>query len=190
MQVAAADYQHAAAERGRHESLDLGDVGFVEGIRLVGKYDDVGAAFDGFLERGRGIALAGGGVDVVVTEHPEHVVRVGVAVEGHPRLLPYRAEDAQSQLAPYAERGLDAADAERDLLGQPGGGSLATQHAAQAQDRFNRAGNSARIGREDGDAGGAQLLDVFATVLLGIGDDQLGLKLYDGVDVRVLGAAD
>jgi len=50
MQVAPADYQHATAERGRQERLQLGDPPLfsflVECIGLVGKYHDIGTELD------------------------------------------------------------------------------------------------------------------------------------------------
>src|ERR1700689_1483689 len=110
MQVASADYQQAATKRGWQKSLQLGDVGLVELVGLVGKDHDIGTAFDRFLERRGRIALARRRVDVVVAEHPQHVMRVRVGVERHPRLLPYRTENAQPQLAPYAERRFDTAN--------------------------------------------------------------------------------
>src|SRR5579862_2242154 len=190
MQVAAADYQHAAAERGRQERLQLGDVRLIEGVWLVGKYDDIRTEFDRVLEGRDGIALTRRRENVIVAEHPQHVMRVGVGVERHPRLLPDRAENAEPQFAPHAERRLDTAHAERDFLGKRGRLLLATEHAAQSQDRFDRARHRTRIGSEHRDTRGAHSLEVFAPILLGVRDYQLRFEFHYRGDVWILGTAD
>ncbi len=117
-------------------------------------------------------------------------MRVGVGVEGHPRLLPDRAENSEPQFAPHAKRRLDSADAQRDFLGQCRSLRLATEHPSQSQDRFDRTRHRARIRREHRDTRRAHSLDVLAPVLFSVSDHQLGLELHDRGDVGILGAAD
>ena len=182
---------HQPPAQGRREQrLQFLSVLGAKFIGLVRQHHEVRPLRERLLDRRPWITFASRRVDVVEADHPQHVVRIGVGVEGHPRVLPDGAEDAEAQLGPDAEPGF--------RFRSPPAQSRAPSHRpwprrpkrrAKLDNRLDRGADLARIGGEYHDTGGAQLLDILAPILLGVGDHEVRRKFSNRFKIRILGPA-
>jgi len=139
MQVAAVDNQYAAAKRGRRRGFSSATSDSSNSYGSSGSITISGRQFDRVLERRHGISARPRRQRLCIAEHPQHIMRIGVGVEGHPRLFPDRDQKTRSRsFAPYA-RAAASIPLTLSVISLASAASLRfpTEHPAQAQDRFD-----------------------------------------------------
>src|SRR3990170_1374505 len=159
-----------------------------ETVRLIRQQDDLRVLLRYLAQLHARVALVAPLEDVGAAADGDEVVRVGARADGHPGVPPDGTEGAH-RWPPF----VGGADLRQRLprpFDDPPGLRASARHRGQLLQQVNRPGHGRGQCHVDLEPLTDQRLDVLLAVLLGAGDDEVGLKGYYPGHVQRLGAAD